>query len=116
MTETEKDYNGSTVILNKLGTLLGEDSIPVSAAIRIMLEAQEHQIKVTHAAKMETREKIKKLEDELKDIQDHGAKINPKSAFIYASLFWGLDRSGLFDSVVHFVIKNFDLLLKMLPF
>ena len=116
MTETEKDYNGSTVILNKLGTLLGEDSIPVNAAIRIMLEAQEHQIKVSYTTKMETKAKIEKIEKDLKDIQDHGAKISPQSAFIYASLFWGLDRSGLFDSVVHFVVKNFDLLLKMIPF
>lgn len=113
MTEQEgKDYNGSTVILNKLGTLLGEDSIPVSAAIRIMLEAQEHQIKVSHDAKTDATKRMKKLEDDLKDIQDHGAKINPKSALIYASLFWGLDRSGVFDTVIGFAIKNLDLLWK----
>jgi len=75
---------------------------------QLLIESQIHTIKLIH----KTNQKFDPFVKEMEEIQKHGAKISPKSAIIYASLFWSLDRSGLFDQAVSFAIKNLDILWK----
>ena len=65
-------YNGSSDILGKIDTLLEKKTITTSAALRIMLEAQQFSIKETH-----------ELKGRVKILEDHWTnKVTPRLAAI----------------------------------
>ena len=109
MTEQEgKEYNGSTEILQKLSAFAETKSVPSKVLYQLLIESQIHTIKLIH----KTNHRLEPYIKDIEEIKNHGAKISPKSAIIYASLFWSLDRSGLFDQAVSFALKNLDILWK----
>lgn len=105
MSEEEGKYNGSTEILRKLSDA---KNVSNKVLLTVLIESQIHTIKLIH----ETNKRLNTFVKDVEDIKKDGAKISPRSAILYASLFWGLDRSGVFDSVVGFAVKNLDLLWK----
>jgi hypothetical protein len=109
MTETEKEYNGSTEILRKLSDFAQTKSVSNKVVFSLLVESQIHTIKLIH----ETNKRLNTYVKDVETIKKDGAKINPKSAILYASIFWGLDRSGVFDSVILFAVKNLDVLWKV---
>lgn len=109
MTQEGKDYNGNTAILEELGALLREeDSIPVNAAIRVMLKAMQHQIKVTHDNKIAADQRISTIDAEVK------SKLSSKHAYTFGLVIFGLDRSGAIDMVLNWLKTEGGLFLKLL--
>lgn len=125
----QTDYNGSTHLITKIEELLGAKKLSTSAAVRMLLESQLHNIKARHdmAAQIEDlRLKTQKDIEEMKvktqvDIEllkrtSFGLKIytNPRTAIIIFFILYSFAISDIREPVVGWLLQNIKIFLSIL--
>jgi hypothetical protein len=123
------DYNGSTHLITKMEELLSTKKLSTSAAVRLLLESQLHNIKARHdmaaqieTLKLETQKEIEKLkiqtqaEIELLRSTSLGLKAytHPKQAIVIVFLVISFLVSDIRQPVIEWITDNIKMIFSVL--
>lgn len=123
------DYNGSSHLIHKMEELLSTKKLSTTAAVRLLLESQLHNIKARHdmaaqieALRLETHKEIEALKAKTQvDIQllqstSIGLKAytHPKQAFALIILIFSFLVSDVRQPVINWITENIKILFSLL--
>lgn len=105
----DQPYNGSTLLVKKIESLLGEKRLSTPAAMRLILELQLQVIKENH----KREDEIKLIKEELKYSWGIWAVRNPRKAIVIFILAYSFAMSDIRQPIMAWVLENIKALLSL---
>jgi len=106
----DQPYNGSSVLVKKIESLLGEKRMSTPVAVRLILELQIEAIKQNY----KREEEIRLVKEEMKYSWGIWAAHNPRKAFVIVVLIYSFAISDIRQPVMAWVIENIKTLLSLI--
>jgi hypothetical protein len=123
------DYNGATHLINKMEELLSTKKLSTTAAVRLLLESQLHNIKARHdmaaqieSLRLETHREIEllkaKTQLEIQMLQSTSIGLKaytyPKQALAVVILLISFLVSDIRQPVINWIAENIKILFSLL--
>lgn len=107
---TEQPYNGSTVLVKKIESLLGEKKLSTPVAVRMILELQLEAIKQDHVRD----EEIAALKKKINYSWGVWMSDNPRKAFAIIMIIYGFAISDIRKPVMDWIAGAVKLIISAL--